>query len=231
MQQQYDEWGQNPPEHVWCNEQSTQTEVTFLKNALHLRKTQAILDLFCSWGRHAIALAQEGYMMTGVDISPSMIAHAQKKAAETGCAAHFMVADVQNLCFEEPFDVVYNIQSSLFEAWRTLDEIIDMLRCVREVLCPGGKYLFGWSNDWNRADMAAPRWEKELKRAGESAFEHGELPFQYYGMAEQTQLVTQAGFCVVRAFNNYENWAEPYSAAKPGLILLVEKGNVCYTVS
>ncbi len=41
-----------------------------------------LLDLACGTGRMSIHMALRGYEVTGVDIVPEMIAHAQKKAAD-----------------------------------------------------------------------------------------------------------------------------------------------------
>ena len=62
MQEEYDSWGMHPPEHAWCTPEQTRLEVEFLRRALSLSKTDAILDLQCSWGRHALILGPEGYI-------------------------------------------------------------------------------------------------------------------------------------------------------------------------
>ena len=40
---------------------------------------ESVLDLGCGTGNHAIPLAKRGFQVTGVDVSPGMLAHAEAK--------------------------------------------------------------------------------------------------------------------------------------------------------
>lgn len=51
-----------------------------------------ILDTACGTGRHAIALAQQGYEVVGTDLSPKMIARAKQNAAQAGVQVRFETA-------------------------------------------------------------------------------------------------------------------------------------------
>ncbi len=62
----------------------TAQEVDFLVAELALRPGAAILDLGCGGGRHAIELAQRGYRVVGVDVSPTLLDHACQAAAAAG---------------------------------------------------------------------------------------------------------------------------------------------------
>ena len=53
-----------------------------LDRALPTEPGNAILDMGCGRGRHAIALARRGYRGTGVDIAPSAIEKATAAARE-----------------------------------------------------------------------------------------------------------------------------------------------------
>src|SRR5437763_16869173 len=51
-----------------------------------------LLDLACGTGRMALRMAEVGYQVTGVDITPEMIARARQKAAEQGLSIELVVA-------------------------------------------------------------------------------------------------------------------------------------------
>jgi cyclopropane fatty-acyl-phospholipid synthase-like methyltransferase len=218
MQSEYDEWGYNPPNHAWCNQARTEVEIQFLEEVLELSSEQTILDLFCSWGRHSLALTHKGYKIIGLDISKSMIAKAKQDATTSNDDARFVLGDVRYMPFVAAFDVVYSIQSSVFEAWRTPDEALDFLIYIQQALKPEGKYLFGWPDNWNRADIAAHRRRQTLAQAN---YEKKPV-FYFYDLKEQTALIEEAGFQVLNVYNNYESYA-PYIETQPGLIMLAMK--------
>ena len=59
----------------------------------------SILDLACGIGRHSVLLAEEGYRVVGVDLSPTFIARAEELAAESGVddRVEFRVGDMREI--------------------------------------------------------------------------------------------------------------------------------------
>jgi cyclopropane fatty-acyl-phospholipid synthase-like methyltransferase len=75
-----------------------------------------VLDAGCGTGEHALFLAERGLDVTGVDAAPVAIAAAERKAAERGVPARFLVADVLGLAaLGEQFDTV--LDSGLFHVF------------------------------------------------------------------------------------------------------------------
>ena len=218
MQKEYDAWGHTPPDHAWCGADQTQVEVRFLQQALSLSPEHTILDLYCSWGRHAAALTQLGYRVIGVDISRPMLTAAKQNAL--GNNAAFVKADVKGLPFTAALDIIYAVQSSAFEAWRTPEEILHYLRCVHRALKLGGHYLFGWPDNWNRADVAESRWRHTLADEQDIAPEDVALQFHFYGFDEQVSLLERVGFRVTKTWNTYDDVHADYQKEQPGLIIL-----------
>jgi 2-polyprenyl-3-methyl-5-hydroxy-6-metoxy-1,4-benzoquinol methylase len=73
-------------------------------------KTGKALDLGCGTGTHSIYLAGQGFNVTGVDISPTAIHQAQKKASHSGRSPEFIVHDVTRLDFlTGPFDIALDV--------------------------------------------------------------------------------------------------------------------------
>src|SRR5215472_2918927 len=89
----------------------TAAEVAFLVQTLALPPGAALLDLACGQGRHAIALAQRGYRVTGLDLSASHLALARQAAAAEGVAVTWVEADMRALP-PGPFDAVINLFSA-----------------------------------------------------------------------------------------------------------------------
>ena len=88
-------------------------------------------------GRTAIALAQQGYDVTGVDLSSSMIEQARAEAARVHVDARFVEGDAVALPFEDAcFDGALFAGNGIGHL-----ELDGMRRCARElarVLRPGG---------------------------------------------------------------------------------------------
>lgn len=70
------------------------------------------LDLGCGFGRSAIYLAQQGWLVDGIDFIPQAIAEAEKRAKSAGVSerARFFVASVADLDFlDGPYDFALDI--------------------------------------------------------------------------------------------------------------------------
>src|SRR5512138_2237825 len=73
------------------------TEGPFLKALLEESGARTVLDAACGSGWHALALAEWGYTVAGVDASPVMVEMARRKAADAGLDVPFAVADLASL--------------------------------------------------------------------------------------------------------------------------------------
>lgn len=82
----------------WMNE---------IKKKLPEKEKLRILDVGTGTGYFAILLAEQGYNLVGIDLTPAMIEEAKKLANEKQLEIQFLVMDAQKLEFpEESFDVV-----------------------------------------------------------------------------------------------------------------------------
>lgn len=78
-----------------------------IEEKLKGRPVRRVLDVGCGSGFFTILLAEAGYEVVGVDLSPAMVEKAALLAKECGAKADFAVMDAEALDFpEESFDVV-----------------------------------------------------------------------------------------------------------------------------
>ena len=75
----------------------TEQEVEFIIKELGISIGSSILDIGCGAGRHSIELAKSGIDVTGVDISPKMLAEARQRAEENNIKLTLLEGDIHRL--------------------------------------------------------------------------------------------------------------------------------------
>lgn len=107
----------------------------------YTRRNTRILDIGCSAGLHALEFSKRGFCVTGLDIEPSAIELARKRAVRSKYA-EFIIADIQNdaiPCIEK-FDLIYSIGNVLSHLKK--DRIFEVLHKIRLCLDKKGILLF-----------------------------------------------------------------------------------------
>ena len=94
---------------------------------------RTVLDVACGTGEHARRLAQAGFDVDGLDLSPAFVAIARAKHP----AGQFFEADMSDFHLGRRYDAVICMFSSIGYV-RTLDCVTAALTCFREHLAPGG---------------------------------------------------------------------------------------------
>jgi len=138
-------------------------------------KEVALLDLGCGTGRLASRFLDAGYRVTGLDLSPHMLA-----LAESRCARHlalgtarFLQADMTGFPPPGTFEVAvctYNGMNHL----ENPEKMRGCFRSVRACLSPGGLFLFDYhtrkglkewayseSTEWEEGLVEVTGWFKE----------------------------------------------------------------------
>ena len=82
-----------------------------LRRWLKVRPGTRVLDVGCGVGRWSCRLAARGASVTGVDLSPTMIREARRRAAAQGVAARcrFLAQDLAALEVEGRFDLILGV--------------------------------------------------------------------------------------------------------------------------
>ncbi|HUU44137.1 MAG TPA: class I SAM-dependent methyltransferase [Acidobacteriota bacterium] len=103
-------------------------------------KPESFCDIACGPGYHCIAYAKRGLRSYGLDLNPTMLDYARRKAERSGAAVNFVLADMRDFCLDAPVDCAFCAMSS-FHYLLTNDDIIRHLRAVARNLTPGGLYI------------------------------------------------------------------------------------------
>ena len=144
-----------------------------------LLKKGKTLDICCGAGTNTVYLAKEGFDVTGIDISPTAIEYAKKKAEKAKVKIDFRVTDFSKLPFaDEEFDFVYDM--GCFHHVNIEDRPA-FINGVHRVLRKGGSYMltcFSYKNGagWNYFT------KKQLICLFSAYFDLGE--FRNYGSVE-----------------------------------------------
>jgi SAM-dependent methyltransferase len=117
----------------------TRREMAVLETYGVLAPGQHILDLACGGGRHSLAMARRGAVVTGLDIGPAAIATAQRRAKGHGLDATFVQGDIRQLAYEAAFDAVTFIFGCFTEMPR--HEAEGVLQGISRSLRPGGTFV------------------------------------------------------------------------------------------
>jgi SAM-dependent methyltransferase len=109
-----------------------------------IRPGQRVLDVACGTGVVAVTAARRGAVVTGLDLTPELLAVARDNARIAGVAIDWHEGDVEALPFSDAtFDVVVSQYGHMF-APRPEVAVSEMLR----VLKPGGTIAFStWPPD------------------------------------------------------------------------------------
>lgn len=100
-----------------------------------------LLDVACGTGIMSELLLAEGYDVTGIDLSPSMIEQARAKAIAKQLPLRFEVANAASFDLGETFDAAY----SFFDSLNYITDPDDLQACFHRVaahLPSGGSWIF-----------------------------------------------------------------------------------------
>jgi SAM-dependent methyltransferase len=127
-----------------------------LAAAVQVRPGETVLDVACGTGNAAIPAARAGGEVTGLDLTPELLAVARRRADEAGVGVAFVEGDAEDLRFDDgSFDVLLSSFGCMFAPRHEVvaDELARVLR-------PGGRLgLVAWTPEGAIGDFfrtAAP---------------------------------------------------------------------------
>jgi SAM-dependent methyltransferase len=177
---------ETPLEKIPWNVETPPGAMVELVRSGRIKPCKAV-DLGCGAGNQVVYLAGMGFIMTGIDSSPTAIELARENAGKKGITGNFIVADVLGDLHEvqDKFDFAYD--------WELLHHIYPeqrdiYVRNVQRLLNPGAKYLsvcfsdndtqFGGSGKYRKTSLGTVLYfssEDELQKLFEKHFSIVEL--------------------------------------------------------
>lgn len=132
--------------------------VDFILAALELKPGDELLDLASGSGVHGLRLGKKGIGVTGVDISPSLVAHANELVRENGVeGVACIVGDMREPPCASTFDAVTVLGNS-FGFFRPEGDLA-VLRAIERALVPGGRFLLDL-NEPSSLEVVRRSWQE-----------------------------------------------------------------------
>ena len=191
-----------------------------------------VLDCPTGFGRHALALAEAGYRVTGLDRSEALLAEAERRRAAAEWP-QFVRGDYRELPFADAsFDAAFALFSSL--GYLERDEDVGVLRELRRVLRPGGALIIETAHRDGFARFAQPFARRTWNRLPDGSLyleertvdwaagtvdtyrlivspsgERVERPYllRIYSAKEWVEMLREAGYAEAEAFGAWDGVA------------------------
>lgn len=199
-------WGDHLHHGYWVrgNESKETAQIQLIEHLALLatiKNGSRILDIGCGFGGSSVYLAKRySASVTGITISPVQVQMATEAAAKANVDASFVLMDAEDMRFEQPFDVLWSIESiSHYHNPR------QFFASAVKFLVPGGCFAL---TDW---------FQKEnLSRAEKEEFiepiEKG-MMVQLHGMNEYYNFLVSSGLHVVHRQELTSNCAKSWDLA------------------
>jgi len=212
-------------------------EIARVVALLQVQPGGSFLDLCCGPGRHSLALARQGFRVTGVDIQAAYLESARKQAQAEALAAEFVQADMRRFCRPDAFDAAINIQTS-FGYFEDQAENRQVLVNLQQSLRQGGALLLEMvgkeilARDFHRHGEVILLEERTVSKnwtwyERQGIMLNGEQRQDYrfahsiYSAAELEALLTESGFRSVAIYGDLAGG--PYDHAARRLVAVARK--------
>lgn len=99
----------------------------------------SVLELGCGTGRFTLPIAKAGIPITGLDITPEMLARAREKAASSGLAIDWVEADIRNFALGKQFNLIFESAATFHHILTRADQEL-ALTCIRAHMNANSKF-------------------------------------------------------------------------------------------
>lgn len=121
------------------NSRITEQDLPFYLDSIK-KYGDPILELACGTGRLTIPIKEEGYAITGVDISEDMVNEARKKAREKKIDITIHVEDIRDFDLQNKFSLVILPFNSICHL-HDYESIFSCLTCIKKHLRHDGRFI------------------------------------------------------------------------------------------
>lgn len=227
------------PEERW---ESAPEEVTKILRLLEAREGEAVLDLACGPGRHALELARRGFGVTAVDRTATYLDEAERRARAENLPVEFVNEDMRTFCRPDAFHRAINLFTSFGYFEDAADDERVMLNLYRSLKAGGTLAMHLMSKEvlarifqkrlWREVDghlvleegtikdgwrWIETRWVVVTKgKAREFKLSH-----RLYSAAELTDLMLKCGFAAASPYGDFDGG--PYDETADRLVVVARK--------
>ena len=157
----YDGWYFDHANFNFESPEFVRQHFSFYEKALHLSKSDRILEAGCGIGSYLREFARNGYHVVGMDLSPNFLSEAQRITQRENLEIEFIMEDYNKMSFEEQFSVIF-FEGSFF--YQSKEGLVSLLKRVHKALTPNGRIYFVNKNPsvWMPQDPMA-NWSETKK--------------------------------------------------------------------
>lgn len=147
--------------NIYDGMNTNMADLAFYKRWLPKKKEAHILELCCGTGRLTLPLAKDGYNISGVDYTPSMLAQARARAAEEGLDMAFVEADIRTLALPDKYDLIFIPFNSIHHLYQN-EDLFKAFAVVKDHLKGGGTFLLDCFNPNIQFIVEAEKEQKDI---------------------------------------------------------------------
>lgn len=166
------------------------------------RVAQPVLELACGTGRITIPIAQSGVAIVGLDLSPSMLAHAQTKAEAARAEIEFVEGDCRSFDLGRKFALIFIAFNSM-QHLHDHASLSGLFTSVRKHLVDDGRFVFDVFNPKIEI-LARSSVERRLEREYQDPDGRGTTAFEYRSTYDDASQVSHIRCYFVRRGANGE---------------------------
>src|SRR5207237_937451 len=140
-----------------------------------------VVDIACGTGPLLMRLADRGYLMSGLDLSPRNIQFLRERFAAKGYQGELVVGDMTDFRLAQPVDAAICMQDSQGHLLGT-EQLVAHLRAVAKCLKHGGLYVFdrymasSWTNPARRWTWSKRRGRLIIRASFPALNDHDTVP-------------------------------------------------------
>lgn len=219
-------------------------QVSFMEASLGIKRGDAVLDVGCGLGQHALEFARRGYLVVALDLALSMITRAAEEAQQRGLRINFLHKDIRDIGFEGTFDAIICVGTTF--GFFDDEQNKNVLQRLAHALKPGGRLLLDVVNRdfvigsqpnlvWFEGEGCVVMEESDfnfyssrlnVKRTmmrEDGRQSDSEYSIRLYSVHELGQLLKQAGFSIKEVSGQEATRGLFFGAQSTRVIMLAER--------